>query len=109
MQLLKFELYKIAIQKSIYIAYVLLMGVHVLGALCYSLVIVLISSISKNAMIAFVPNLLMVQPFFVEATIVTIFGVNLLSPVFACFLMVVLVGIFIVLIYQIMKKKEITA
>ncbi|QOR67116.1 hypothetical protein IM538_02885 [Cytobacillus suaedae] len=119
--------------------HVVQMGVHVLGALCFSLVIILISSISKNALIAFVLNLLilagpslefmdeipipwivaalpfaffnllMVQPFFVEATTVSIFGVSLLSPIFACLLMVVLGGIFIVLIYQIMKKKEITA
>lgn len=112
------------------------MGIHLLGAFAFALWISLISSISKNALIAFVVNLfilfgpklefvdetwfgvmlpfiffnsLLVQPLFVEFISADLFGYSIVYSVLAPLFMVGSSFIFIKLILQIMKHKEVTS
>jgi hypothetical protein len=113
------------------------LGVHFLGACGFALLIVLISSISKNSLTSFIINtcifvvpvlefvnniaipwILAVLPFvfynimhaksyFVEYNAVNILGQSVSYPVFASLLMIILSAIFIVAIFRIIKYKEV--
>lgn len=110
------------------------LGIHLIGALSFSLLIVLISSLCKNSLTTFfigmsifiLPEFLnvewlrtivdfsfisivRVQFLFEEFKTVDIFGYPILYPVFACFVMLVLAIIFIRFVVQIIKHKEITS
>ena len=116
--------------------HLLQLGIHFLGAFCFALLIVLISSISKNSMISFIisffifvvpvlefvdnfdiPWLLASLPFvfynvmeaklyFVDLKSVSLFGEAVSHPVFASMLMTILGLALFFCIRQVVKMKE---
>jgi ABC-type transport system involved in multi-copper enzyme maturation permease subunit len=111
------------------------LGIHILGAFAFALLIVLISSINKSSLASFIisafiffaplflvgvewfriispfyfTNVLRVQFLFDEFKTVDIFGYPILYPVLACIIMVVLSLIFIRSILYITKHKQVTS
>ncbi|MBE4909182.1 hypothetical protein IMZ08_14035 [Bacillus luteolus] len=111
------------------------LGIHLLAAFAFALLIVLISSISKNSLISFFVSLsifavpiiidgvqwletilafsytevLRVQFLFNEFKTVDVFGYPISYPVFACLIMIMLLLISIKTVLQIIKHKEITS
>jgi hypothetical protein len=115
------------------------LGIHFLGACGLALMIVLISSTSKNSLITFIIstvifvgpilefvdniaipwilallpfvfyNIMQVQSYFVEFNAVNILGQSISYPVFASLLMIILSSIFIMAIFRIIKYKQITS
>jgi len=113
-------------------------GIHLLGACCFALLIVFISSISKNSLIAFIMsalilfgpvlefvddikiswllaalpfafyNILEVKLLFMEVNTVEILSYPIEYPEFACLLMIALSVILIKLVLYVVKNKEST-
>lgn len=110
------------------------LGIHLAGALGFALLIVLISSISKSSLISFFTgasiyiapeflgsvewlrtalnfsflSIVRVQFLFTEYKALHIFGYPIIYPVFAVILMIVLSLIFVRVIFQVMKHKEVS-
>jgi hypothetical protein len=111
------------------------LGIHLAGAISFALLIVLISSMSKHSLTTFfisasifiVPEFLpsmkwlnpikdfsfisivRVQFLFTEYKTVDLFGIPILYPIFACFVMIVVTLISILGVLLIMKNREITS
>lgn len=111
--------------------------IHLLGAFGFTLVILVVSSVSKNSLVSFVISLfilavpslefmdeikisviaetlpyaifnyLLVQPFFADFKTVEIFGFSMAQPIFACFIMVIVSNLLVYTVLRIMKNKEV--
>lgn len=111
------------------------LGIHLLAAIAFALLIVLISSLSKNSLVTFfISGFVFMAPVFLEnvewlKTVVAfsyvsvarvqflfndfksidIFGFPILYPIFACIVMIILLLISVRLTLSVIKRREITS